>query len=301
MAFSFTLFSSLFLSTLNVQAAPLQTLRARQSFSALSTTAISAFRPFTHYASTAYCQASDTLTWSCGANCDANPTFQPVASGGDGDDVQFWYVGVDPTLQTVVVGHQGTDPKKLMPLLTDADFFLDELDQNLFPGIDPAIKVHNGFAESQAETASDVLAAVSTALEQSGLNDVTVVGHSLGAAIALLDGMFLPLQLPGVNVKVIGYGMPRVGNQAFADFVDANVDVTRVTHKNDVVPILPGRFLGFHHASGEKHIQADDVTWIDCPGQDNTDKRCTVGDVRTILGGSVADHSGPYDTVTMGC
>ncbi|KAJ6547865.1 hypothetical protein B0H10DRAFT_1969465 [Mycena sp. CBHHK59/15] len=43
-------------------------------------------------------------------NCDANPGFHPVASGGDGDAVQFWYVGVDSTLGTVIVAHQGTDP-----------------------------------------------------------------------------------------------------------------------------------------------------------------------------------------------
>lgn len=34
-------------------------------------------------------------------NCDANPTFQPIASGGDGIDVQFWYVGIDPTLEVI--------------------------------------------------------------------------------------------------------------------------------------------------------------------------------------------------------
>lgn len=32
------------------------------------------------------------------ANCDANPNFKPTASGGDGSDVQFWYVGFDPDL-----------------------------------------------------------------------------------------------------------------------------------------------------------------------------------------------------------
>ena len=29
------------------------------------------------------------------ANCDANPNFKPTASGGDGSDVQFWFVGFD--------------------------------------------------------------------------------------------------------------------------------------------------------------------------------------------------------------
>ncbi|KAG6817307.1 hypothetical protein H0H87_010324 [Tephrocybe sp. NHM501043] len=139
------------LSLLSVQAAPLQTRQDVAAFATLSTPEISAFQPFTHYASTAYCQATQTRDWSCGANCDANPTFQPVASGGDGNDVQFWYVGVDPTLKTVVVAHQGTDPSKLMPLLTDADFFLGELDPELFPGIDSEIEVHDGFRDAHAE------------------------------------------------------------------------------------------------------------------------------------------------------
>lgn len=64
-------------------------LEPRASITALSTSQISAFKPYTHYASTAYCTPASTLAWSCGANCKANPGFVPVASGGDGTSVQF--------------------------------------------------------------------------------------------------------------------------------------------------------------------------------------------------------------------
>lgn len=37
------------------------------------------------------------------------------------------------------------------PLITDADFFLDQLDPELFPGISKDIEVHNGFAEEHAK------------------------------------------------------------------------------------------------------------------------------------------------------
>ncbi len=47
------------------------------------------------------------------ANCEANPNFHPVASGGDGATVQYWYVGYDADLDTIIVGHQGTDIAKL--------------------------------------------------------------------------------------------------------------------------------------------------------------------------------------------
>lgn len=98
-------------------------------------------------------------------NCDSSPGFKPVASGGDGEKVQFWYVGFDPRAATVVVSHQGTDSSKLydrrtlscsssdiyssLPILTDANFFLDNLDSRLFPGVPSGAKVHNGVGNSQ--------------------------------------------------------------------------------------------------------------------------------------------------------
>ena len=42
---------------------------------------------------------------------------------------------------------------------------------------------------------------------------MATVEFSLGAALALLDGVFLRLQLPTtVSIKFVGYGLPRVGN-----------------------------------------------------------------------------------------
>jgi predicted lipase len=94
------------------------------------------------------------------------------------------------------------------------------------------------------------------------------VGHSLGAALALLDGVFFRKQLDSsVSVRVVGYGMPRVGNQDFANFVDGELSglVTHVNNEEDPVPTLPPTLLGFHHASGEIHIQ-DSGAWDNCPG-----------------------------------
>ena len=94
-----------------------------------------------------------------------------------------------------------------------------------------------------------------------------MVGHSLGGALALLDSVYLPLHLSGTTFKTVTYGMPRVGSQAFADYVDGNVaDLTHVNNEEDPVPILPGMFLGFHHPSGEVHIQ-DSGAWDACPGE----------------------------------
>ncbi|KZT25379.1 lipase [Neolentinus lepideus HHB14362 ss-1] len=281
---------------LTVFAAPAR----RQSITTLSTTQIETYKPYTWYASTAYCAPSTTITWSCGSNCEANAGFEPVASGGDGAVIQYWYVGYDPNLKTVIVAHQGTDVSDIVPLLEDADIVMETLDPSLFPGVSSSIEVHSGFAATQAGSAPDVLSAVKTAISKYSTNTITVTGHSLGAAIALLDYVYLRVQLSSVTVKMIGYGLPRVGNQAFADYVDAIGGITHINNKEDPVPILPGRFLGFHHPSGEIHIQ-DSGAWDACPGQDNTSDLCEVGDVPNIFESKESDHDGPYDGVEMGC
>ncbi|KAI0788152.1 lipase [Fomes fomentarius] len=289
------------LVALCTQAAALPAPEKRQGIALLTITQIAAFRPYTHYASTGYCSPKSTLAWNCGANCDANPQFVPVASGGDGVITQFWYVGFDPKLDEVIVGHQGTDQDKIVPLLTDGDIIFDPLDKKLFPGLPSSIKVHSGFSGSQARSASGVLAAVKTALAKFGTKKVTVTGHSLGGAIGLIDALFLHIQNPGITTRFVGYGSPRVGNQEWADYIDSlPISVTRINNKEDIVPILPGRFLGYHHASGEVHIQ-ESGAWLACPGQDNTDARCTIGTVPNIFEGEPNDHDGPYDGIETGC
>lgn len=295
-------FQTLLALFVGVHALPAPEIESRQAITTLSAAQIASFKPFTHYASTAYCKPAQTLTWSCGANCNANPGFKPIASGGDGDLTQFWFVGFDPTLKTVIVSHQGTDTSKLLPLLTDIDIIQEPLDSSLFPGIGSSVKVHSGFRGAQSRPARAVLSAVQTAISQFNATQVTVTGHSLGAAIALLDAVYLPLHLPKtVTVKAITYGMPRVGNQAFANYVDAHVvSLNHINNKKDTVPILPGRFLGFHHPSGEIHITESNA-WAACPGQDNTNSQCTIGTVPNIFEGHDGDHTGPYDGINMGC
>ncbi|KAH8989453.1 lipase class 3 family protein [Lactarius akahatsu] len=275
----------------------------RQTITALSSSQISSYAPFTHFASTAYCNPSTTRNWSCGSNCQANSDFQPVASGGDGGGTQFWYVGFSPSQNTVIVAHQGTDTSEFLADLTDANFFLESLDPSLFPGVPSSVEAHNGFADEHAKTAPTILSAVQQTLSAHGASSVTVVGHSLGAALSLLDGVYLRLHLStGVTVRVVGYGMPRVGNQDFANWVDSHLGghVTHINNREDPIPIVPGRFLGFHHASGEVHI-TDSGVWENCPGQDNTSTLCIVGDVSNIFEGSTGDHGGPYAGITMGC
>lgn len=132
---------------------------------------------------------------------------------------------------------------------------------------------------------------------------VTTVGFSLGGALALLDGLLIRMLLSTTtDVRVVAYGLPRVGNSEFAGFVDAMLpqSVKRINNKRDPYPIAPAISLGYHNVRGEVHIQ-NNGKWIACPDDDNADPRCSVGTVTSMNDANFADHLGPYDNVMMTC
>ncbi|KZV67042.1 alpha/beta-hydrolase [Peniophora sp. CONT] len=274
---------------------------AKGTVKALSDTQISWYKPFTYFASTAYCKPATTLAWDCGVNCQGNPDFIPTASGGDGALTQEWYVGYDPGHTTVIVAYQGTNLTEFFADFTDANFFLAPLDHDLFPGMKPPILAHSGFLAAHARTADVVLDAVKATLAARPADSVTVVGHSLGAALALLETISLQLHLPGVPVQHIGYGTPRVGNPDFVHWVDLHCPerITRIINHQDPVGIVPGQFLGYEHVAGE--IYVTDAGWVKCAGNDNPSKQCATGDTTSVFDAEAENHNGPFDGVRMGC
>ncbi|EIW75196.1 hypothetical protein CONPUDRAFT_132138 [Coniophora puteana RWD-64-598 SS2] len=140
----------------------------RQSITTLGQSDINGFTPYTWYASAGYCPANETINWSCGTNCDSNSGFKPIASGGDGDSVQFWYVGFDPSMNEIIVAHQGTDPSEFESLLTDGEFTLTNLNGNatLFPGIDDSIQVHRSISPTRPLTNQGLSMGIDAGLEK---------------------------------------------------------------------------------------------------------------------------------------
>ncbi|KAJ6605837.1 Alpha/Beta hydrolase protein [Mycena sp. CBHHK59/15] len=265
--------------------------------STISASQIATYRPYTYFAGTGYCPANYTRAWSCAANCLANPDFNPVASGGNGFklSVLYWFVGYSPSLKRVIVSLEGTRVTSILSMLTNTSISRITLNPALFPGISSDIGVHSGFADEHTKTATDILIAVKSALSTFGASRVTLVGHSLirhlfnsiSAALSLLDSVYLPLHLPSpVVFNTIAYGFPRVGNQAFADYVDANLSLTHINNQKDTVPVVPGKAIEYRHSAGEVHIQASEA-WYSCPGQDNDSDLCIVGDVPNLFSDSI--------------
>ncbi|KAF6149971.1 hypothetical protein GIB67_008692 [Kingdonia uniflora] len=74
---------------------------------------------------------------------------------------------------------------------------------------------------------------------------ITVTGHSLGAALALLAADELSTCAPEVpHIAVFSFGGPRVGNRAFANRITGNgVKVLRVVNSQDMITRVPGMFV----------------------------------------------------------
>jgi hypothetical protein len=75
---------------LNLDATPtVDAVSSSTAITVISSAQVNAFTPYTYYASAGYCNPSVTKTWACGANCEANPGFKSIASGGDGSSTQY--------------------------------------------------------------------------------------------------------------------------------------------------------------------------------------------------------------------
>ena len=92
---------------------------------------------------------------------------------------------------------------------------------NFFLG---GVKVHDGFQDTFGRTVDNITSTVSSALQSKNVKKLTVVGHSLGAAVAVLDAVHLREVLDSsIQMTTTVFGLPRSGNQDWADFVDSTV------------------------------------------------------------------------------
>lgn len=240
----------------------------------------------------AYCDTAPLTAWKCGAPCTDIGKVKFLQAGGDEGRIPLYFIAHDIAENTLVVAHQGTSSKNLLSIINDAKFALVDLNATRFPQFaDSGAQVHDGFQDTFERTADGLLDGVLKGLQSTGADKISVTGHSLGAAIATMTGLWLK-QNVDVPVSITGFGLPRGGNKEWADLLDKEVGVTFLTNQNDPVPTVPPLFLGFQHPQGEFHIVDDKLenSVISCPGQDN--ENCATGS--SLLEASVANHKGPY-------
>jgi hypothetical protein len=151
--------------------------------------------------------------------------------------------------------------------------------------------VHMGFHASWLHTREHVLPELEKTKAFFPDYQLTLVGHSLGGAVAALAG--LDLLARGYSPQITTYGEPRIGNAALAEYLDCRFDLNgglpdndtdlqyrRVTHVDDPVPLLPLSEWGYTMHAGEIFISKpslspDIADLLHCSG--DNDAKCIAG------------------------
>lgn len=167
--------------------------------------------------------------------------------------------------------------------------------------------VHAGFYGATTRVAASLAPTVQAAV-QGGTTNVIVLGHSLGGAVGQMLGVYLTSLLgSSATVYVRTFAPARVGNPAWADYVDATMGERsqHMVNFNDPVPHLPPLAWGFRHSGNEVFL--DKLGSLDplvCSGQENSHCADKYEEPLNWLASIVQYvdsevHMGPYVGVTL--
>jgi len=118
--------------------------------------------------------------------------------------------------------------------------------------------VHRGFDKAAVTVLESILGHAS-ALRDQQQRALTITGHSLGGALAMVAAMYLEDREEPVN-EVITFGQPRVGDGGWRHGYNHLLGHTtwRVVNDTDAITRLPSWFMGYRHAGTELFIDCWD-------------------------------------------
>lgn len=138
-----------------------------------------------------------------------------------------------------VICFRGTDGKDEWALNFNAEF-----SDPPFHTVNSKIKTHLGFM-IRYKTLNTWL---KRHIKENDLKKILFLGHSLGATTAMLAGDEIKQSYPTIDVTVVTFGSPRVGNKEYIDFHFSNVPKTlNIRNKNDIVCRVPTEKMGYKH------------------------------------------------------
>jgi pimeloyl-ACP methyl ester carboxylesterase len=244
--------------------------------------------------------------FDCLSRCKDFESFELVTSWNTGpllsDSCGYIALSHEPAQKRIVVAFRGT--YSISSTIADLSTWPQEYVP--YPG-DPGdgdvsrcddCSVHMGFYKSWENTRDVISLDIKVLVEDHPDYQLVLVGHSLGGAVAAFAG--LEYQALGYKPIITTVGEPRLGNQAFADYVDRRFKVPlrnssmpfepatlrRITHMNDPVPLLPLEEWGYRPHGGEIYISKSDLA----PEQSDVrhclgdqDPGCSIGEAAPIL------------------
>ncbi|KAH7545193.1 hypothetical protein FEM48_Zijuj01G0067900 [Ziziphus jujuba var. spinosa] len=143
--------------------------------------------------------------------------------------------------------------RKLEPIGSSAEAKVEHGFQSIYTSKSPSTRYNKSSASEQVM--KEVTRLVQFYKDKGEEVSLTITGHSLGGALALLNAYEAAATLPGLPISVISFGAPRVGNIAFRDELhQMGVRTLRVAVKQDIVHRMPGLFFN------ESLQKFDDIT-----------------------------------------
>ncbi|KAK8216730.1 hypothetical protein M8818_001693 [Zalaria obscura] len=253
----------------------------------------------------------------CLSRCSDFPDFELVTTWNTGqlmsDSCGYIALAHSPTNPRIIVAFRGT----YSVANTVVDLSTVPQEYQPYPGNEEGddkdaprchnCTVHTGFSSSWNITAAHILLDIEAAIATHPDYKLTLVGHSLGGAVAALAG--LDFVARGWDPVVTTFGEPRIGNEALVKYIDArfnleskpsetqrgvglgdeddyerNLRYRRVTHVDDPVPLLPLSEWGYRMHAGEIYITkpslSPDITDLQhCLG--DADQECIAGQDKT--------------------
>ena len=216
--------------------------------------------------SVAYCGQRSVASWNCTRCRDSFAgRFEVETTVYDAGWDLFAFAGYSKALRSPVVAFKGTDSRSVYNWAENMRYWRSDLPLPV-PGADGSL-VHTGFYASwnSSALAPNLTAAAGNLVDKYPGRPLYVVGHSLGAALATVAAVDLRARLEErmrrkgerenfrpLDVRLVTFGSPRVGNDAFASFVRQATRLSlRLTHNRDIVPSVPPTWVGFHHVATE--------------------------------------------------
>ncbi|ORZ31296.1 Alpha/Beta hydrolase protein [Catenaria anguillulae PL171] len=238
----------------------------------MTMSAISDFKDIAHYGAVAYCAEGANLQgWKCGRKCQTPVIQSSTLHSVINVEGSFAFIALRPSHSQIVVTIRGTKTLenwwdnltglKRSPL----PVYLTNLTQ-AEGGQDAT--VHSGFVDSYRPLRAPLQLALRTLLQglspAANTSDWSLVftGHSLGGAVATLAALDLAaadFAVERSRIRLVSFGMPRMGNVQFANLVDRVLAgrVARVVEENDLEPHLPPMWSGYRHFSGERYVTGE--------------------------------------------
>lgn len=193
------------------------------------------------------------LAYTAPQGPDPKQVFESVATDLQIEQAFFAETSVDAEMYTLVLPRsviflcRGTESMEDV----GADLMVFKTKCQTIPGA----KIHRGFAQQYASLAPAITKQVQSFAEfaEDEMRSVLFIGHSLGGALATIGAALTKKEFPHLYVECVSFGCPRVGNKAFAEFFNANVDRhQRYVNGNDIITRVPR--INYTHVGNECRI-----------------------------------------------